>query len=463
VSFLLRDARLVDVVRQQVVERTSVLVAGGRIVATGDDDEVTAAARATVVAAGAGEAEVLDCSGRFLLPGLIDSHVHLHSGRHRGPSQHEPVPEHDVEVDEAVLRSRLHSFLYCGVTSVYDAGNDASRIYRLREQTRSGELLGPRVFCAGPFVTCTGGHGSGFGDTVSVDSLPGDLPALRAHFASRPDLVKITYDEHNWGVRPLIPVLQRDVLAGIVAAAHDAMLRVTVHVSNELRAREAIAAGADSLAHPVIQSPATPELAWMLAAKQIPVASTLAIGDRYVRLADDPGYVDGGFYGACLDAAEREHLRTVEHAAQRANRWADWMRVMTPVAQENLRALVAAGGLVATGTDLSLGPEMHRELELLQGAGIPPAEVLRAATLNGAIFLGRRADLGSVEAGKLADLLLVEEDPTRDVTALATIAAVFKDGEAVARERLDLPGETGNGSFEGVTHLASSDKRSYPA
>jgi N-acetylglucosamine-6-phosphate deacetylase len=201
----------------------------------------------------------------------------------------------------------------------------------------------------------------------------------------------------------------------------------------------------------------------MLAAKQIPVASTLAIGDRYVRLADDPGYVDGGFYGACLDAAEREHLRTVEHAAQRANRWADWMRVMTPVAQENLRALVAAGGLVATGTDLSLGPEMHRELELLQGAGIPPAEVLRAATLNGAIFLGRRADLGSVEAGKLADLLLVEEDPTRDVTALATIAAVFKDGEAVARERLDLPGETGNGSFEGVTHLASSDKRSYPA
>lgn len=430
-SLILRGARLVDVVRGTVVPGTSVQIESGRITAVGS----TSDAEHT----GAGDA-VIDCEGRFLLPGLIDSHVHLRAARHRGPSDAEPVPSLRGAQDHRELVSRLHSFLYCGVTSVYDAGNDETTIYALRDDVRSGAVLGPRIFCAGAFVTCRGGHGSGLGDTLTIDDLPADLGRLQEHFAKRPDLVKVTYDEHNWGVRPLIPVLDRSLLAGIIAAAHEAMLRVTVHVSSELRAREAIACGADTLAHPVIQSPATPELAWLLASRQVPVASTLAIGERYVRLADAPDFVDEPLYAACIPNTERERLRGEEHRFQAGNRWADWMRVMTPVAQENLRALVAAGGVVAAGTDLSLGAEMHRELHLLQAAGIAPFDVLRAATLNGAAFLGVRKDLGSVEAGKLADLLLVEEDPTADVSALASIWMVLKGGLQVDRSALDLPG-----------------------
>ncbi len=427
-SLLLQDVRLVDVERGRVLPNTSVLIEGTRIVQVAPVSEVAA------------NGETLDCEGRFLLPGLVDAHIHLRGSRHRGPSEGEPVPSDEQEQDRREVISRLHSYLYCGVTSVFDAGNDEGLIYPLREEVAAGSVLGPRIFCAGAIVTCSGGHGTGLVGTVAVDDLPADLPRLREHFRGRPDLVKVTYDEHGWGVRPLIPVLERSVLAGIIAAAHEAMLRVTVHTSNELRAREALGAGADALAHPVIQSPATPELAWMLASRQTPVVSTLAIGERYARLADSPGYVDEPMYAACIDAEERERLRVDEHRFQSANRWADWMRVMTPVAQENLRALVAAGGVVATGTDLSLGPEMHRELYLLQAAGIAPLEVLRCATLHGATFLGARHDLGTVETGKLADLVIVDEDPTRDVGALQSIFMVLKGGSPVARERLDLPG-----------------------
>jgi imidazolonepropionase-like amidohydrolase len=218
------------------------------------------------------------------------------------------------------------------------------------------------------------------------------------------------------------------------------MLRVTVHVSNELRAREAVACGADTLAHPVIQSPVTAELLWLLAARRIPVVSTLAIGERYFRLADDPSFLDEQLYAACIEPEERERLRTDEHRMQLTNRWADWMRVMTPVAQENLRSLVEAGGVVVTGTDLSLGAELRREMQLLQAAGITPWEVLRCGTVNGAAFLGKEREMGSVAVGKVADLVLVDEDPTLDVSHLDTVSMVVKDGHVVDRTMLKLPG-----------------------
>ncbi len=390
-----------------------------------------------------GDAEFVDCGGAYLLPGLMDVHVHLRPTPHVGPSsnrRHPPADDRPVPQPVDVL-PQLHSYLYCGVTSVFDAGNYSSFIWPLRDAERSGQLVSPRIFCAGPFVTCTGGHGSEQLEAVEVDELPRDLRQLRSHLDRRPDLVKITYDEHGWGIRPLIPILSPRTLRGIVDAAHADELRVTVHASHELRVREAVEGGTDTLAHPVIQSPITEELVSVLAARRLPVVSTLAIGERYVRLAEDPSFLDGEHYAACVDPAERRRLATVEHAEQKQNRWAAWMRVMTPVAQENLRRLVAAGGVVASGTDLSLGPELLRELELLQDAGIEPWDVLACATVHAARFLGADGRMGTVEPGKLADFVLVDEDPTTDVSRLAEVSMVMKGGQVIDRSTLHLAGE----------------------
>lgn len=431
-NLLLRDTNYLDIDHRTIVPGTSVRVVDGVIDQVGADRDVMASP---------GD-EVIDGDGRYLLPGLIDTHVHIHGEPHRGPTDAEPVPGEPVAADTDRKRhemlARLNGFLYCGVTSIYDAGNDQDLMFALRDDERAGRITAPRIFCTGAFVTATGGHGSTLGSVTVIDSLPADLPKLQAHLARRPDLLKITYDEHNWGVRPLIPILSTELMSEIIFHAHQAKIRVTVHVSNEAHAREAVACGADALAHPVIQSPVTDEFVWLLAVKGIPVATTLAIGERYFRLADYPSFLDDPLYRHCLSLPEREELSTSEHKRQRSNRWADWMRVMTPIAQENLRRLSTAGGVVATGSDLSLGPDLHREMELLQTAGLPPWDVLKSATEHGARYLGMQEILGSVRSGYQADLILVDEDPTDDISRVSSVSMVMKSGTIQDRAALKV-------------------------
>jgi imidazolonepropionase-like amidohydrolase len=116
------------------------------------------------------------------------------------------------------------------------------------------------------------------------------------------------------------------------------------------------------------------------------------------------------------------------------------MRVMTPIAMENVRKVVAAGGVAALGTDQSSGPAAHRELELLVKAGIPPLQVIKIATHNGAVFLGKADDMGSVEEGKLADLVLLKADPLADIDNTKAIALVMKNGKIIDESKLPLAG-----------------------
>ena len=108
-------------------------------------------------------------------------------------------------------------------------------------------------------------------------------------------------------------------------------------------------------------------------------------------------------------------------------------------AQENLRQVHAAGGVLVLGTDQTIGPAVHRELELVVAAGIEPLDAIRIATLNAAVFLGREGDLGSIEPGKLADLVLLSADPLADIRNSQAIDTVIKNGVVVDRSDLDLP------------------------
>ncbi len=425
---ILRNARYLDLHRRKTVPRTSVVIEGGMTTAMGANIDIPSTDKDTIV----------DCDGRYLLPGLMDMHVHLKTPPHRdGAVSYPAVPGR--ELNDAMKRV-LHGFLYCGVTSVYDAGNEEDFIFRLRDAEQSGEVLAPRIFCAGAFVTTPGGHGTGLGAVTAISDLPADLAKLDAAFSRRPDLVKITYDEHNWAARPLVPILPPKLLRAIISRAHQARLRAVVHVSNETRAREALDCGADALAHPIIQSPATDELLWLLAVKAIPMLSTLTIGEQSFRLADHPEFVDEPLYVACVAEAERRYLATTEHELQLSALRAQWMRAMTPVAQANLKALIEQDGIVATGSDLASGPDLHREMALLQAGGVSPWEVLRCATINGARFLRTDRTMGSVAAGKAADLILVDDDPTGDVAALRSISFVMKGGEIIDRSAVPLAG-----------------------
>ncbi len=418
-SILFENVTLIDGTGRPPVAGSFVLI---------EDDRISRISRVPIdVGDGAGDgARRVDGRGKFLIPGLMDMHVHLRGGRGGGG------PDRRAGVQA------LHGFLYSGFTSVYDAGNNPDFIFSLRERERTGQILSPRIFAAGGVVTVPGGHGGRTGATL-VSRWPEDMAKLDAHLAHEPDVVKLTFDEHGWGTRPLIPLLPVELMGQVGRYVNERGVRTTVHISHEFRARQAMAAGINTLAHPVIQGPISEGFVDLMAATKTPMVSTLTIGEGYSRLVEHPEFLDRPLYQAVYEPAVIERLKGEVREQYAARSWTTWMKVMTPVAQENLRQIDAAGGVVVLGSDQSSGPASHRELELMVAGGIPPLQAIRIGTLHAAIFLGRERELGSIEEGKLADLVLLEADPLEDIRNAQRIELVVKGGRIVDRAALDLP------------------------
>lgn len=422
-DLLIEHVTVVDGTGRANLPDRSVLVKDGRI-AQISENAITSEPKITRI----------DGAGKYLIPGLTDVHIHLRGAR--GSIAGDPGGK---ARPETIGRQALASYLYSGVTSVFDAGNMPDFIFHLRDEQRAGKIGAPHIYATGGFVTYPGSHGSGPGATL-VDSWPQAIPLIDKHIARHPDMVKFTLEEHGWGSRPMIPILPVPLLQHLVEYFNDHGVRTTVHTSSELRARQAIFAGVDTLAHPVIQGPITDSFATLMAMKQIPMASTLTIGENYARLAEHPEYLDQPLYRASLSPEEINELKTKRSQQYRDRTWTWWMKIMTPIAQENVRKIHDAGGVIALGTDQTSGPAVHREMELLVDAGISPAEVIRIATLNSAVFLGKQNDYGSIERGKVADLVLLNADPTADINNAKDIDKVIFGGKVVDREHLDLAG-----------------------
>ncbi|MDB6045062.1 MAG: hypothetical protein JWM63_3613 [Gammaproteobacteria bacterium] len=377
----------------------------------------------------------IDGRGKYLMPGLMDIHIHLRGGvdltAKVGDTSAPPNRQQGVEA--------LASYLYSGVTTVFDCGNRAEHILGLRADERAGRILSPRIFATGNLVTYPGSHGTNM--AVNVSDFEKDKALLDKHIAEQqPDMLKLTLEEEGWGSRPMITLMPTDLLEKIVRYYNQHGIRTTVHVSSELRSLEAIYAGSDTLAHPVIQGPVSDSFVKLMGAKKTPFASTLTIGENYSRLAEHPEYLDEPLYVASFSAQEREHLKTDIRAEYQKRPWTWWMKIMTPIAQENVRKIDAAGGTVASGTDQSSGPALQHELEMLSAAGIAPLKVIQIATHNSAVFLGKADQLGSIDTGQLADLVLLSKDPTADIKNAKSIVFVMKDGQIVDESKLPLAG-----------------------
>lgn len=395
----------------------------------------------------------IDGTGRFLIPGLMDVHIHLQGARGgdgrrmvgvdpKNPSA--PIPaaaQADARAAHLAGVQALASYLYSGVTTVYDAGNVPEHILGLRTEERAGKILSPRIFATGNIITYPGSHGDGM--AIPIEDWARDKPKLVKYLEEqKPDIVKLTFDEHGWGTRPLITLLPTDLMSDIILEVNRHGIRTTAHTSSELRATQAIFAGIDSLAHPVIQGPITEEFAKLMGAKKMPMATTLTIGEGYSRLVEHPEYLDQPLYRASYSAADITDLRTKTLPAWKERGWTWWMKLMTPVAQENMRMIDSAGGVIAIATDQTLGPAVHREMELLQAAGVPAARIVTIATLNGAKHLGKDDVLGSIEPGKLADMVLLSADPTADIDNAKKIVWVMKGGQLIDESKLPLAGGT---------------------
>ena len=424
---VLDGATLVDGTGRPPVTDSVVVVRGERIAAAGPRGAVRVPPGAAVV----------DLSGKWLVPGLVDAHVHFFQsgGLYTRPDvvdlrEIRPYPEEIAGIRARIDRT-LARYLASGVTAVLDAGGPLWT-FEVRERARA---LGPapRVAATGPLLGTRVPAVLGALDDppmLAIDTPAAARAAVEGLARHRPDLVKI------WWVRPDADLA--DQLARVraaVEAAHARGLPVLAHATQRRVARAAVKAGADRLAHGVRDEPVDEGLLDAVARRGVVYTPTLAVGEGYrevlgrrvellpiERRLGDPEAL------ASFGDVERLPPRLFPPRPPRS-RPAGPRRVEA----ENLRRVAARGITVAAGSDAGNigtlhGPSLHRELELMAAAGLTPMQVLVAATAGGAAALGRAGDLGTVEPGKLADLVVLDADPLQDIRHTQAIARVMRGG-----------------------------------
>jgi imidazolonepropionase-like amidohydrolase len=412
--YAIRDVTVIDGTGRPAVPHRTVLIDNDRIVAMGG-------MRLPI-----GRAKIIDGGGKYLIPGMIDTHIHL---RDTGPDG----KKHSMDV--ATAQATLAGFLALGFTTVADLGNLPGTVQIMRG---ADPRISARLLIAGRVFTSPGGRNEDIGITLTSAD-----PAVLAHHRNEehPDLIKMVEDSGGFGGQSAATALSTDLMRAIVEDSHRYGLRVVVHIAREVDARNAIAAGVDGLAHPIWAEAESEDFVQLMARRRIPFATTLAIADQYGRLMHHPEYLDLPDYALVLTEAERNRMRTEQRAQFLRQPVAAWREQMLPIEMRNVVRIVHTGGIAALGTDLVSGASSHREMQLLRKAGLSPLEVIRIATLNAAVFLGRDGELGSIAPGKIADQVLLNRDPTADIDATEDIAMVVHNGLVVDRERLPVSGK----------------------
>ena len=402
-------------------ENSLLVVEDGRIRSVGPSGPAALAA----LPAGA---EVRDVTGKWIVPGLIDAHVHAES-------------EED-----------LKRMLRWGVTSVRLMAEDVRTATALAETSSKSDAI-PDVFPAAPIFTAPGGWwDQGEPPDASLDRTPSDPESARRAVRTARELgsreVKLMRDDMAWcrDPTPRLPRIAPAVANALLSEAAALGMRASVHAPNLADARSAIAAGATLLAHGVLDSFDEKTVARM---KSRPVYYVPTM-DVFEFLADTRGFVDGVLADPLvtrpggLPAETVARYKSKEYSDGYRRRYPNFenVRRRLPVLRENLRRLHAAGVPVALGTDMWAFPGLgvSIELDLFVKAGLSPLEALRAATQTSARSLGIAEDRGTLERGKRADFLVLSADPIRDVRNVRRMVDVYKRGERVGPPAAAPPG-----------------------
>jgi imidazolonepropionase-like amidohydrolase len=397
----IKAGRLIDVDAGKELSDQVILIRGNRIDAVGPQLNIPA------------NAKVIDLSGMTVLPGLIDCHTHLADGARDGGDPLTYLKKTAAEVAlESVPNARLT--LESGFTTVRDVG-----VYRalgdvaLRDAIARGDIPGPRMYVAGAYVTIAGGAGSLSGFAPDI-TLPWDLH----------------YGEANspWEVRAVIRKLANDGVDHIKILSSGAVLAHGSNPNSQEFTLEELKAAVDEASHFGLRVEAhahsTQGIKNAILAGVASVEHATMIDDEGIALAKAHGtYLDMDIYDEeCIeeDAAHSNiPLEFVQHDAR-----------LGQIQRDNFRKAVQAGVKLSFGTDAGVCPYdvAGKQFAFMVKYGMSPLQAIQAATTSAADLLGHSDVIGSIRAGKYADIIAVSGDPLQDVRLLEAVSFVMKEG-----------------------------------
>ena len=363
-------------------------------------------------------ARIIDGRGKFVIPGLADMHNHLGDG------------------SESEYQRNLPELLRWGVTTVFTPGHsqvDLKIHTKLRTAPSEKTAAWPRFYGVGRSISVKGGHASQYG--AFLPKTPDEIPAMIAELkAGRADAIKLIYDDLSHTGRAPLPVMNRDVMAAVIKESHKAGLRAYVHAPQLKYAKDVLRAGADGLVHAICDQLVDQEFISLMKKNHALYITTHSLRRVF---ADRPAWIDS------LEGLDEHHRipRTV-YEEWKTRKWTPTAsREQLSYTKNNVRRVFDAGVLVVAGTDsgipgILMGVSSQMELVVLVEDGLTPVKALRTATLNAAKMLGLEADFGSVTPGKVADLVLLDQDPLKDIRNIRTVHLVVKGGVAYDAQAL---------------------------
>jgi imidazolonepropionase-like amidohydrolase/ABC-type multidrug transport system permease subunit len=436
-SFLIRNARIF-VGDGRIIESGAVLVRHGRIEQLFEGTAPDAASL---------KAEPVEASGKTILPGLIDVHVHIGAPGGFYDDFKDVAAEH-------VSERALAQYLYSGVTTVKSTGDQLDSSIELRKRVSDGVFLGSEFLTSGPLFTTEGGHGTEYFSWLAG---PQKAQALE-QFVRVPKSVGEAHqqvrDLHDKSVDAIKAVLESGrsgrlfermdtaLFGAVVDEAKAQHLPIAVHTGSARDVEDAVNAGVNGIEHGSFSDVIPDELFAKMAAAGITYDPTLSVLEAFRDLS--AGKADLLARSLVQQAVSQKLLTGTRNALKKETpnpQQTTGISGALGVARNNLLRAWKAGVPLVTGSDAGNmlvfhGPTVHREMQLWVEAGIPPAVALQAATYNAAKLLGAENRIGLIKVGHTANLLVVDGDPTKDIAAAERISVVVIKGERVRRADL---------------------------